>query len=250
MADKYYAVGQGKVYMATRNSTGQTSGFVHIGDADSLEIAGAEETLTFNESMSGLRKQVVNLVTSTDMSFTLGIRNIDAANLAKAYYGTTTSSAGATVSGETIVAYNGAMTPLKFPGVSSVTVTKTSGSTPLVAGTDYTLDAVNGTITILPGSTVVPAGAGVPCTVNYTYAAYAGKVEALVSDAQEYVIRFEGKTQFDNKAQIYTLYRAKPGIAAALALIGTDVGVLELTGALLPAQEISSGSQYFTIVQV
>lgn len=252
MADKYYAVGQGKVYMATRSITGQTGGFEHIGDCDGFTISGAEETLTFNESMSGKRAQVLNLTLSTDLSFTLNIRNIDGANLARAFYGTTGSSAGASVTGEAIVAYNGKMTPLKYPGVSSVTVTKTSGSTPLVAGTDYTLDAVNGTITILPGSTVVPAGAGVPCTVNYTYAAYTSKVEALVSDSQEYVLRFEGKSQFDNKAQIATFYRAKPGIAAALDLIGTDVAVLELTGALLPAQEITTAgeSQYFDYVQV
>lgn len=250
MADKYYAVGQGRIYLAKRDSTGQTGGFEWIGDTDGFTINGAEETLEFQESWSGKRATVLNITTSTDLSFSLAIRNINGDNLARAYYGTSSSGTGATVTGEAIVGYNGKMTPLKYPGVSSVVVKK--GATTLVANTDYTLDAVNGTITILAGSTEVPAGPGVALTVDYTYASYSSRVKALVSDSQEYVIRFEGKSQFDNKAQIATFYRAKPGIAAALELIGTDVAVLNLEGQLLPAQEITTAgeSQYFTYVQV
>jgi hypothetical protein len=87
--------------------------------------------------------------------------------------------------------------------------------------------------------------------VAYTHAGVASRVKALTGTAQEYVIRFEGKSQFDNKAQIATLHRAKPGIAAALSLIGTDVAQLALTGALLPDSSQPAGeSQYVTYVQV
>lgn len=248
---KYYAVGQGKVYIATRNSAGQTGGFEWLGDCDGLTINTAEEKLQFAESYSGNRVNVVDVTTSTDVTFSVAIRNIDGDNLAKAYYGSSAAVTGASVTGEAIVAYNGKMTGLKYPGVSAVSVTKTAGSVPLVAGTDYTLDAVNGTITILAGSTVVPAGAGVPCTVNYTHSGVSARVKFLTGAAAEYVLRFEGKSQFDNKAQIATLHRAKPGLAAALELIGSDVAVLTLEGAVLPdASQASGESQYITYVQV
>jgi hypothetical protein len=249
MADKYYAVGQGKVYVATRDSAGQTSGFTWIGDADGFSISGTEQTLSFRESYSGNRARVLDIVTQTDLGFSIGIRNIDGANLARAFYGTAAAATGATVASESINAYAGSMVPLKHPGVSSVVVTKTTPGTALVAGVDYTLDAVNGTVTFLSGSTLVTGTSAVPCTVAYTYASYATKLEALTTTAKEYVFRFEGKSQFDNKAQIATFYRAKPGIAAALDLIGSDVAVLTLTGALLPAAEVSTGSPYFTYVQ-
>lgn len=248
---KYYAVGQGKVFIASRDTTtGQTSGFEWIGDCDGLTINAAEEKLQFAESFSGNRVNVVDVTTSTDVTFSVAIRNIDGDNLAKAYYGETGAVAGATVASEAIVAYNGKMTALKYPGVSAVTVTKTAGSVPLVLNTDYTLDAVNGTITILAASTVVPAGAGVPCTVAYTHAGVASRTKFLTSTAKEYVLRFEGKSQFDNKAQIATLHRAKPGLAAALELIGTDVAVLTLEGAVLPdAAQAVGESKYITYVQ-
>jgi hypothetical protein len=248
---KYYAVGQGKVYIAPRDASGQIGGFEWIGDADGFTVTGNETKVSFQESYSGNRVKVIDVTSAIDMGFTLNLRNIDGDNLAKAFYGSSAAVAGASVVAEPIVCYNGKMTALKYPGVSAVVVTKTAGSTPLVAGVDYTLDAVNGTLTILSASTVVAAGAGVPCTVNYTQAGVAARVKALTGAAAEYVIRFEGKSQFDNKAQIAMLHRAKPGIAAALSLIGSDVAQLALTGALLPDSSQAVGeSQYVTYVQV
>ena len=248
---KYYSVGQGKLYIAPRDASGQTGGFEWIGDCDGFSISGSEEKLSFQESYSGNRVRVIDSTTSVDMGFSLAIRNIDGDNLAKAFYGESASVAGATVTGEAVNAYAGKMVPLKYPGVSAVTVTKTAGSVALVAGTDYSVDAVNGTLTFLSGSTEVTGTAAVPCTVNYTHAGVGARVKALTSTAKEYVLRFEGKSQFDNKAVIATLHRAKPGIAAALDLIGTDVAVLNLEGTLLPdASQPAGESQYVTYLLV
>lgn len=247
---KYYAVGQGKVYIASRDTTGRTSGFVWMGDADGFEITGSQTFLDFQESYSGNRSRVIHLPTATDLGFTLALRNLDGDNIAKAFYGSTNSSGGATVSAEPISAYANSMIPLANPGVSSVVVTKTAGSTVLVAGTDYTVDAVNGTLTFLPGSTQVTGSSAVPCTVAYTYAAYASKMQMLTDTVKDYILRFEGKSQYDGKAQVVTLHRANFNLAASLQLIGTDVGVLNIEGALLAAPEITSGSQFVTGVQV
>lgn len=249
MADKYYVVGQGSVYMAPRDSTGQIGGYEWIGDVQGFTISTSQDTLEGQEDYSGKRVTVYSIVTSTDVSFSMDVKNINGKNLARAYYGTTASGSGATVTAEAVTAYNDSVFPLAYPNVSSVVVKK--GVTTLVLNTDYTVDAVNGLITILPGSTQVPAGPGIALTVDYTYAAYSAKVETLVSDAKEYAIMFSGKSQTDNLPVRYVLHRAKPGLAASLDLIGTDISLLTIEGQCLPAQEITSGglSKYMSILQ-
>lgn len=252
MADKYFAGMQGKVFIATRDSNGVTGGYEYIGDADALEITGSQNFLDFRESNSGTMARVVHVPVSTDLGFRLQMRNIDGPNLARAFYGTTASSAGASVTGEAINAYAGKMVALKHPGVSAVTVTKTSGSTLLVAGTDYVLDAVNGTLTFLSTSTNVTGSSAVPCTVNYTYAAYASKTQGLVETIKDYKIRAQLKDLVTGKAVIVEMHRANMNLAPSLALIMQDVGALEVEGALLPAAEINTAgeSQYFTVLEV
>lgn len=249
MADGY-VVGQGKIYLAPRNSTGRTGGFAWAGDADGLSLTASEDFLDFNESWSGNRSRVVHISLGRTGGFSLSLRRLDAINLARAIKGTVGgTSAGATVSAEPIVGYNGAMVPLAFPGVSTVVVNK--GGTPLVAGTDYTLDAANGTLTFLPGSTQVPAGAGTNLTVNYTYAAFGGTVQALTAATQEFSLRYEGFSQTDGSAIIVNLHRITFDLASDIALIGSDVAALELTGAMLPASEITGAnlSQFYTITR-
>ena len=246
---KYYAVGQGKVYLASRDSTGRTSGFTWMGDCDGFELTGSQTFLDWNESFSGNRARVGHLPTSTELGFTLNIKNIDSVNVARAFYGTHTTSAGSTVSGEAINAYANSMMPLANPGVSAVVVTKLP-ATVLVLNTDYTIDAANGTITFLPGSAAVTGTTAVPVTVSYTYAAYEGKIQFLADTVKDYVLRFEGKSQYDGKAQVFQLHRANFNLAASLQLIGADVASLALEGAVLAAPEVVSGSQFGLGIQV
>jgi hypothetical protein len=248
MSDMYYARGQGKVYFAPRDANGQTGGFTWIGDADQFSVQGTQETLEFRESYSGLRAKVIDTITSTDLSFTLQMRDFDADNLARAFYGTNTAGAGAVVSGETFNAYAGTSYFTKHPGISAVTATK--GATPLVLNTDYTLDATTGELKFLPASSIITGAGAHACTVNYTYAAYTGKVQALVSDPKNFVVKFVGKDQ-DNRAMQVTLHNARPSIPADVQLIGTEVGALTLTGGLQIAGEITGAglSKFMEIVR-
>ena len=246
---KYYAVGQGKVYIAPRDSTGIIGGFTHIGDCDGFQITTAQQFFDQQESMSGSRQTVVHVPTSTDYSLNLSVLNIDGTNLARALYGDTASVAGATVTGEAITAYAGTMAALKYIDVSAVTVKK--GANTLVAGTDYELDAVNGTLTFLPGSTQVTGTSGVALTVDYTHGAISSKVQAFTKGLKDFALRFEGKTVVDGLAQVGIVYRCALDLAKTLDLIGTTSNKLALTGKLLPAAEITGAgeSQYFTYIQ-
>lgn len=250
MATRYFAAPQGNVFIAERNASGQTGGFVAVGDTDGFNLTTSQQFLDIYESQSGNRGVVAHTPIQSDYAVDLSVLNIDGDNLARAFYGASATVAGASVVGESITCYNGQMTPLKYPGVSAVSVTKTSGSTPLVAGTDYTLDAENGTITILSTSTVVPAGAGVACTVNYTHTGVATRLKGFTGGLKDYTIRVEVKSKFDDKVQIFTLHRVALDLASTLSLISTGVNKLALKGKLLPAAEQAAGeSQYFTAVQ-
>jgi hypothetical protein len=248
---KLFAVPQGKVYIASRNASGQTTGLVHVGDCDESKINISQTFFDQEESMSGTRASMAHIVTKTDVSVDLGLNSVDGANLAKAFYGDVATVAAGTVTGEAITGYNGAMSLLKYPGVSAVTVKK--GATTLVAGTDYEVDTANGTITILAGSTQVPAGAGVALTVDYTHGGLSSKVKALTQTQKDYVIVVEVKSAIDGLAQRYVLHRVALNAAATLSLIATGANKLSVSGKLLPAPEIAAGdtefSQYFTITQ-
>lgn len=245
-----YLANYGKLYIAPRNSSGITGGFTWMGDVDTFEIQAANERLQFRESHTGLRTKVVDVVTSSDFNFSASLRNIDGDNLAKTYYGTAVAKTGATVADEAIIAYPGAMVPLKHPGVSSVVVTKDAGSVILVAGTDYVLDAAFGTLTFLSTSTQVTAAT--PCTVDYTYAAYASRVDAAVDQVRDWALRFEGKSLADQRVQIVDIPRVNFNLAATLGLISTEVAALAVEGPILAAPEITAAgeSQFFSMKQV
>lgn len=248
---KYSAVPQGKVYIASRNASGQTGGFTHVGDCDVSKITTSQTFLDIQESMSGNRANVAHILTQTDVGVELALLSIDGPALARAFYGEAVAQAAGTVTGEAVNAYTGTMSALKYPGVSAVVVKK--GATTLVAGTDYELDAANGTLTFLTGSTQVTGTAAVALTVDYSHGGYAAKVKALSSGQKEYIIRVESKSKFDDLVQNVTLHRVSLNTAASYDLIGTGVNKLTLTGKLLAAPEIEADdidfSQYFTTVQ-
>lgn len=248
---KYSAVPQGKVYIASRNASGQTGGFTHVGDCDVSKITTSQTFLDIQESMSGNRANVAHILTQTDVGVELALLSIDGPALARAFYGEAVAQAAGTVTGEAVNAYAGTMSALKYPGVSAVVVKK--GATTLVADTDYTLDADNGTLTFLTGSTQVTGTSAVALTVDYSHGGYAAKVKALSSGQKEYIIRVESKSKFDDKVQNVTLHRVSLNTAASYDLIGTGVNKLTVTGKLLAAPEIEATSvdfsQYFTTVQ-
>ena len=99
MANTYFR-GQGKLWIASRDSTGRTSGFMEIGDAEALNINQSESYDTVNESQSGARVKVVHSAIEYNMDFEMTVLNFSAANLAKAVLGTQSAVVGASITGE------------------------------------------------------------------------------------------------------------------------------------------------------
>lgn len=238
MANTYYR-GQGKVWIATRDSTGRTSGFTEVGDAEALTINQAETFDDVYESQSGARAKVVHSSIQLDVNFEMTILNFSGDNLKRALLGSNAAVAGASITNEAHKAYKGAAIFTKYPGISAVTVTNVAGSTTYVSGTDYTVDATTGRIDFLTGGSITN---GDTVHVDYTHGAVDAVVESLVdTDNREYVIVFEGKNMNQQGTPVIVrCHRAYMNLAAALSLLGTATQRFQVTGSLLPAPEITT----------
>lgn len=252
--DVTYYVGQGTVFMAPRVSGGAVSGgFLALGDCDHLSIEVNQKFDDIEESQSGNRLVAAHVPVGATYSFKMNLLQWSRQNLAKFLYGTDGGAVAlGTVTGEAVKAYASSMTPLANPGVSAVVVH--NGAASLVEGTDYTVDAANGTLTWLPGSTVVTSVASpVSLTVDYSYAAYSGKVEAVTATMPEIAIRFNGlNTANGGSPVIVTLHRAAINLAKTLDLLNNKHGSLEVDGMLLPDTTITTTglSQFYNLIKV
>lgn len=252
--DITYYVGQGSVFMAPRTSGGAINGgFVPLGDCDHLSIEVNQKFDDIEESQSGNRLVAAHVPTGATYSFKMNLLQWSRQNLAKFLYGADGGAVtGGTVTGEAISAYPGTMIPLANPGVSSVVVHK--AGTSLVAGTDYTVDGPNGTLTFLTGSTQVTGPGATALTVDYTYAGYAGKIQAVTQTMPEICIRLNGMNTANGASPvIVTLNRCAINLAKSLSLLDSKHGVLEVDGMLLPDSTVAAGSgisQFYSVLKV
>jgi hypothetical protein len=250
--DSSYGLFQGQLFIQERSFNGAPlSGFEFIGDADMFTIDPKQKFEDIKESQSGLGLTAAHIPTETDVAVKLRTLDIKIANWVRATWGGSAGKVtGDTVSGESIVLYNGMMTPLAHPGVSSVVI---AGAT---LGTDYTLDAVNGSVTVLPGSTAIPEGTPLTTTVSYTYADYNGKVEAFTTGQRYYTLRLQGRnTAQGNQPVIVTCHQAALDMAKAFSLIERKHQTFEIDGMLLQdttkplPQAATDLSQFFQVVK-
>lgn len=250
--DRSYGLFQGQLFIAERDLNGdQTSGFDFVGDVDMFTIDPKQKFEDIQESQTGLGLTAAHIVTETELGVKFRALDTRMANWAIATWGEHGGSVSAgSVAGESIVLYNGRMTPLAHPGVSNVVV---SGA---VLDTDYTIDAVNGTLTVPTSSVTIPDGTPLETTVNYDYAAYNGKVEAFTVGQKYYKLRLNGRNVAQgNQPVILNCHQWAPDIAAALSMIDKKRFQFELNGMLLQDTSIAlpteSGdlSQFFSLLR-
>ncbi|OYV99039.1 MAG: hypothetical protein B7Z62_02050 [Deltaproteobacteria bacterium 37-65-8] len=121
------------------------------------------------------------------------------------------------------------------------------GAATLTLNTDYTVDAANGALTILPGSLLVPSfvnsfgvapdgSGGVSLTNAYSYAAYTGNVEVFARGMQYYAVRLHGINVTNNQPVIATAYQCAYDVTKMLSLIDAKHTSLDLSGMLLQDQ--------------
>jgi len=240
MADYSY-LGSGKVYMRV---AGAAEPLAELGNCSVLNFSVTENTIELRDftNVGGGTYNEVRRVDSVEVSVTA--HDLSSANLRKALFGTSTTTASGSVTDEAATAYAEGFIPTVSPidKTQTVTVTDSGAVTTYVDGTDY--EVRDGGIYILSGTNITE---GESILITYTGVAF-DLVQALTQAAQEYEMVFEGLNEArSGKPVVVQAFRVKLGAAQNVSLIGEDYAALELTGNVLQDSTKGAGlSKYFT----
>ena len=172
-----YTLGRGKVHFARfKAGTQIPDGFFYIGNTPEFSLTIESETLDHFSSDEGIREKDDSVPLEVNRSGSMTTDNIDPKNVALFFFGSDTVVTQAVVAAapfliEDIKAGHsyklGATTlnPAGHFGINPTGLTVVQGVTPLVAGTDYTIDLDGGIISFVEGSAI--AVDGVDITVTY-----------------------------------------------------------------------------------
>jgi hypothetical protein len=236
--------GRGAVSIALRSNTGTLGQWFPVAQARLLEIENAQEFEDQYDRCDVGGGNIIHSLTQTDYNVALTTFDYSSESLARAFYGTSSAITGASVSNEahTITAL-GETIPLVNPfGTTSVSV-QTAGSTALVLDTDYTYDAVHGTLTAL---TVLAVD---DILVDYTFGDYVN-MEAAVAGVKEYAVRFDGINVNDNIPRQVYLHRVVMNSSTMRSLITEETATLELSGKMLPDNTKGTGQSKYWVEKI
>lgn len=178
---KQHTYGSGEISFAPFLVGTQTPGALrYLGNTPEFTLTSEQENLDHYDSDHGVRSKDDSVVIQLDQSGTVVTDNINYANLAMFFLGTTSTLALASATGsiDTISAiqfgtYQLGVTDLIPTGVrkvANVVITDGALSSPVtyVAGTDYVVDPEYGTVTFIEGGTIEE---GDPAKITYDRAA-------------------------------------------------------------------------------
>jgi len=226
-----YFSGQGRVYLAQRDSSGNPLALRWVGNVPDLKVSLNVETIEHKESYSGQRLADLQLIKSKDGEFSCTLEEFSVDNIELTLYGQTTSTTGGTVTDEALPTgvAAGDIRLLSRQFVSAVTITD-SASTPatLTAGTHYKVHAAQGAIEFLNVT-----GFTQPFLVDYTYGS--ARASAMFKAPQPEVwLRFDGINTADlNRPVILDLYRVAINPTKDFSLISDELQRFELSGRVL-----------------
>lgn len=223
----YSYMGAGQAYL---REYGSAAPFLPIGNASAVNFGVTENAITlqdYTQPGGGVYNEVKR-VESVDVNITM--HDLSPANLAMAFFGTTTAVVAGTATAEAVTAYKGGFTPLANLPTAITTVTGPGGTPSYVEGTDYEFR---------PGGLHIPATSTIPAPVDgaanlavtYEYGAQ-DTMAALTQSAKDYEMLFVGLNEArSGKPARVRAYRVKFGPAQALALVSADEhAALEVSG--------------------
>ncbi len=145
LSDTTYFIGQGQCFWAPRQANGPIiGGYTYFGDTQSLQVNSKQKTVEVEENVTGFGGVALHVPVSIPLDFKLQLPIWSMQNLALALYGALgVANAGGTVSGESVTAYAGLMSPLANFGLTGAPTLATAtgivtGVTVGTPGTGYT----------------------------------------------------------------------------------------------------------------
>jgi hypothetical protein len=235
---KQYLNGQGKIYVGTRDTSGNPLVMKYVGNAPNFSFSLEESVVEHKESTSGQRLTDLRLTTELKAGVAMTLEQLDADNLNLLLFGATAAQAATAVTGEAIQGSTsvavGDIYLLDSMNIAALVVKDSTGSPKtLTSGTNYSADLKTGQIEILDLTTGGPFVG--PLTCDYTRATATNITKLFGTAAQEYWLRFAGKnTAVSGSPEIIVdLYRVRLSPAAEVALINDEVAQFALEGSVL-----------------
>lgn len=240
MSNNYYYTGVGCVYVAPMVNGVQTGGFVHLGDAEGLIISTSENFVDIWKTCgnTGTRVKAKHISQDQTFNFEMGIKELTPENLKKAFRGSVTEHAAATgVTAARTVFAKGDTIYVDKVKISNVTVAKTTApSGNLVLGTDYTVDAEHGAITILETAThadLASLSGGVSFDVDFDHEASA-TTEFAKTGMKDFAFKFEGNNAATDLPEVVTIHNVSLHLASTLQLLDESAATLVVNGECTP----------------
>lgn len=235
---KQYFNGQGKIYIGTRDTSGNPLGMKYVGNAPDFSFSLEESVTEHKESTSGLRLTDVRLTTELKAGAKMTLEQLDADNLNLLLFGTTAAQAVSAVVDEAI---QGSTTPavgdiylLDSMNIAALAIKDSDAPVnTLTVDVNYSADLKAGQIEILDLTTGGPFVG--PLTADYTRAVATNITKLFGQAAQEYWLRFVGKnTAVSGSPEVIVdLYRVRLSPAAEIALINDEIAQFALEGSVL-----------------
>lgn len=248
-----YYYGNGKVKLATIAADGSVGPWRWAYDVSALSVALAVDKVEHKESYSGQKALVRSFPVGKTATLNATLHSLNADNLALTLFGTPTSTAAGSVTGEALPeVVAGDVVSLAHPGVSNLAITDSAGTPATLDPANYSVDAWgNVTFSDLPSTPALTQ----PFKAAYSHAA-TEEVSIFSAPQPTVALRYEGVNLAEGGAPVLVeLYKIATDPLKELALIssGTEVAGMQITGGvLLDSSKPANGSlgQFGRIVQV
>jgi hypothetical protein len=239
-----YFSGQGKVYVATRDSAGNPVNLGWVGNVSAFEVSLETSTTEHKESYSGQRLTDLRLETGKTASLSATFEEWDAPNLARVLRGVYQAGVTTAQTDEVVVTFGAsaisaiATTPLRFAtkkkNIGTTVTMKDSTGTPktLVKDTHFrVLSASAGIIEIYSLTGLTPVVE--PFKITYTPSAHT-EVGMLTQGPTDYYLMFDGiNTANNNSPVIAEFFKVQFSPAQSIPLINEELGSFEVAGSVL-----------------
>lgn len=250
MALQYFS-GQGKVYVMTRDTSGNPLAGRWVGNVPMFKFSLTEDVEEHKESYTGNRLTDVRLTKELKAEVEFEAEQLDTNNINLLLWGATVSQTSGTVTGEELgVSGNAAVGNVWIMANKNIDTTtglavvdSTSGSAKtLTLDTHFTLDGDSGTLEII---SVTGGPYKLPLIAEYDKGA-ATYSKMFGSAAVEYWIRFVGiNTAVSGSPNVTVdLYRCRLSPSEEMGLISDEVSKFAIKGSVLADDTKTASSDF------
>jgi len=214
-----------------------------IGGIEELKLDIKEDTkkqTDYSRAGGGTRAQVKRVESIT---LSAKLQDVNAVNLSRAVFGTSSAVEGAAITGEAVTAYRGGLIRLAHIKPSAVVVKK---STEVIAAAGNYEVRPEGLFVFDNAPGIADADA---LTVDYTHGSY-DLIEALTTAAPILEMAYAGVNEADSgNPSTVDIFRVQIGATKSLGLIDKDFGSLEIEGEVLadPTKTGAGTSRFFRV---